>query len=226
VWASVEKDAAEVIDNAFYEAIQRDPKLERHWVVLVDGNEAQLRAIRRTAREYGVEPTLILDFIHVLEYLWDAAWCLYETGDAAAEAWVAERARRILHGHASLVAAGIRRSATKLGLEPEDRAAMDVCADYLLKYKAMMRYDEALRDGLPIATGVIEGAVRHLVKDRMDLTGARWSVSGAEAVLRLRALRSSGDFDAYWDFHRRAELERNHLTHYAAHELVALRDAA
>ena len=65
----------------------------------------------------------------------------------------------------------------------------------------LMHYAEALRDGLPIATGVIEGACRYLVKDRMDRTGARWSLTGAEAVLRLRAVRASGDFDAYWQFH-------------------------
>jgi hypothetical protein len=64
-----------------------------------------------------------------------------------------------------------------------------------------MHYADALRDGLPIATGVIEGACRYLVKDRMDRTGARWSLTGAEAVLRLRAVRASGDFDAYWQFH-------------------------
>lgn len=82
-----------------------------------------------------------------------------------------------------------------------------------------MHYDAALRDGLPIATGVIEGACRYLVKDRMDRTGACWSVQGAEAVLRLRALRASGDFDEYWHFHLAQEKERNHATRYADHQL-------
>jgi hypothetical protein len=77
-----------------------------------------------------------------------------------------------------------------------------------------MRYDAALRDGLPIATGVIEGACRHVVKDRMDRTGARWSLTGAEAVLRLRALRASKDFDAYWVFHLEQEKLRNHASRY------------
>lgn len=78
-----------------------------------------------------------------------------------------------------------------------------------------MRYEEALRDGLPIATGVIEGACRYLVKDRMDRTGARWSLEGAEAVLRLRAIWASGDFGDYWRFHISREHERNHAAHYA-----------
>jgi hypothetical protein len=76
----------------------------------------------------------------------------------------------------------------------------------LLNHVPYLHYHEYLAAGLPIATGVIEGACRHLVSDRMDLTGARWSLAGAEAVLRLRALRSSGDFDEYWHFHTPLEI--------------------
>ena len=92
---------------------------------------------------------------------------------------------------------------------------MDVTANYLTKYADFLRYDEYLAEGLPIATGVIEGACRYLVKDRMEKTGARWHLSGAEAILRLRSLRASGDFDEYWRFHEQAEHQRNHLGLYA-----------
>ena len=126
-----------------------------------------------------------------------------------------ERLVRLLHGHSSHVAAGIRRSATLRKLSSEQRIPVDKCADYLLKYAEFLRYDQYLMAGLPIATGVIEGACRHLIKDRMDLTGARWSLGGAEAVLRLRSLRSSGDFEEYWRFHIERELERNHSVRYA-----------
>jgi hypothetical protein len=108
---------------------------------------------------------------------------------------------------------GMRRSATLQQLE--SREAVDVCADYLTKYRDLTRYADALRQGLPIATGVIEGACRYIVRDRMDKTGARWSVAGAEAVLQLRALRTNGDFDAYWQHHTAAEYRRNHANHYA-----------
>ena len=74
-----------------------------------------------------------------------------------------------------------------------------------------MQYDRYLKSGYPIATGVIEGACRHLIKDRMDVTGARWSLEGAEAVLKLRSLVTSGDFDDYWTFHRSREFQRNYL---------------
>ena len=78
-----------------------------------------------------------------------------------------------------------------------------------------MHYDAYLAAGFPIATGVIEGACRHLVKDRMEVTGARWSLTGAEAVLRLRSLWSSGDFEAYWQFHLAQEFKRHHAVRYA-----------
>ena len=69
--------------------------------------------------------------------------------------------------------------------------------------------------GAPIAKGVIEGACRHLICDRLDITGARWRLPSAEAVLRLRSLQSSGDFDAYWQFHEQEEARRNHASRYA-----------
>jgi hypothetical protein len=92
---------------------------------------------------------------------------------------------------------------------------VDTCANYLLTYAPYLKYNDYLAQGFPIATGVIEGACRHLVKDRMEVTGARWSLTGAEAVLRLRALRSSQDFDEYWTFHETKEYERNHRSLYA-----------
>jgi hypothetical protein len=100
---------------------------------------------------------------------------------------------------------------------------VDDCADYLLHYAPYLKYDKALSGGLPIATGVIEGACRHLVNDRMNVTGARWSLNGAEAVLRLRALRSSGDFDDYWGFHEKQEYERNHEDLYAGQQVPTVK---
>ena len=177
---------------------------------MVDGSEAQLRRVQRSARAHGVSPTIVLDVVHVIEYLWKAAYAFHDEGSRAAEAWVRERLLQILRGRAPHVAAGMRRSATLRGLTKRRRKPVDTAADYLLKYKRYLRYDEYLARGLPIATGVIEGACRHLIQDRLGITGARWSLQGAEAVLRLRALRASGDFDEYWRFHEAADQKRNY----------------
>lgn len=226
VWASLAKSPEEVLDEAFREAEDRDRSREKTWVAVVDGNETQLRILRNLSRRYRVKLTVVLDIIHVVEYLWKAAHAFHDEGSSELEAWVQERLLQILRGRASHVAAGMRRSATLRQLTPEEREPVDDCADYLLKYKPYLAYDAYLAAGLPIASGVIEGACRHLVTDRMDLTGARWSLAGAEAVLRLRALRSSHDFDEYWSFHEAREHARNHAALYADGKVPSTKDPA
>jgi len=213
--ASVEADAATVVARVFDEAQRRDPGHRRPWVALVDGNNHQIARIKAEAKARKLTVPIVVDFIHVLEYLWGAAWCFFAEGDPGAEAWVADKAMAVLNGHASTVAASIRRKATCCRLDAAKRAKADTCADYLLAKRPHLDYPTALAKGWPIATGVIEGACRHLVKDRMDITGARWSVAGAEAVLKLRALRANHEFPAYWQFHLSRERQRVHQARYA-----------
>ncbi|MGI8684962.1 MAG: ISKra4 family transposase [Acidimicrobiales bacterium] len=215
VTASVVDDAAEVIGRVFDEAERRDPQHQRCWVALVDGNNHQIERIEAEAEERTVKVTVVVDFIHVLEYLWGAVWCFFAEGDAAAEEWVRGRVLAVLEGKATDVAAGIRRRATTAGLAKAKRKKADDCARYLVNKAAYLDYPAALAAGWPIATGVIEGTCRYLVADRMDITGARWSVEGAEAVLKLRAVRSNGDFDEYWQFHLDHERKRVHGSRYA-----------
>ena len=213
--ASVVDDAASVVAAVFDEAERRDPTHKQAWVALVDGNNHQIGCIGAEAARRGAQVSIVVDFIHVLEYLWRAAWSFFAEGDPAAEEWVHDKAVGILEGKASTVAAAIRRKATCLGLEEDERANADRAADYLLNKAPYLDYPNALAKGWPIATGVIEGACRHLVKDRMDITGARWGLDGAEAVLKLRAMRANGDFDPYWRFHLNQEHHRVHETRYA-----------
>ena len=226
VWASLEKTPDEVIREAFREARRRDPEGRKRWVALVDGNETQIEILRKLFRKEGYHTLIVLDFIHVAERVWKAGLDFYREGSAELEDWVSKRLLGILQGRTGHVAAGMRRSATLHGLDEEARQRVDACADYLLNYKPYLHYDLYLKMGLPIATGVIEGACRYLVKDRMDRTGARWSLKGAEAVLRLRALRTSGDFDAYWRFHEQQEHLRNHVALYAGGKVAPIRSRA
>jgi hypothetical protein len=212
--ASVTDDIPAVIAAAFDEAERRDPQHTREWAVLIDGNNTQIEAVTAEADSRGITATIVIDFIHVLEYLWKAAWSFFDKGEPASEEWVADQARKILDGKSAQVAAGIRRRATTYGYSPAERAGANECARYLDNKKDYLGYATALDKGWPIATGIIEGAARWLVKDRMDITGARWGLEGAEAILKLRALIASGDFDAYWRFHLRREHERIHQARY------------
>ncbi len=213
--ASVVDDAATVIADIFDEAERRDGDHTRTWIALVDGNNHQIDRIKAEAKNRKVKVTIIVDFVHVLEYLWSAAWSFFPEGDPAAEKWVQDKALAVLDGDAGVIAASIRRKATLLNLPDQKRAKADRTADYLLNKRPYLDYSTALNKGWPIATGVIEGACRHLVKDRMDITGARWGLQGAEAILKLRALVSNGDFDSYWDYHLAQERHRNHDLRYA-----------
>jgi len=212
--ASVTDDIPAVITAGFDEAERRDPAHERTWIALVDGNRQQIGTITAEAARRGATVTILIDFIHVTEYIWKAAWSFFEPGDPDAEEWAARKLTAILEGNAAQAAAGIRRRATTYGYSPAERTGADACAAYLTAKQPYLAYHTALAAGWPIATGVIEGACRHIVKDRMDITGARWGLEGAEAILKLRALISNGDFDDYWDYHLRQEHQRIHQARY------------
>jgi hypothetical protein len=205
---SVRRDPAEMITAAFDEATARDPGHHRTWVVLVDGAEHQLALIHAEAARRGAAIHVVIDLIHVLEYAWKAAWSLHAPGDPAAEDWVAVKALAILAGDSDRVARDITAEADAAGLTGAQRAGADACARYLTARLGCLRYDQALAQGWPIATGIIEGACRHIIADRLDIGGARWGLDGAEAVLTLRAVISNGDFNDYWDFHLAQEHQR------------------
>jgi hypothetical protein len=228
VWASLEQEPAQVIEAAFQEALRRDPLKARKWVVLVDGNDSQVTLVAAAAKRHGVHVALVLDIIHVIEYLWKIARALSSDSDTDNdnESWVTAWLLRLLSGKVSDLVRAQRGMATTRDLSPEKRKVVLDATAYLLNHKEMTRYHDYLAAGFPIASGVIEGACRHLICDRMDITGARWSLTGAEAVLRLRALRASRDFEAYWAYHLRQELHRNHLHLYAANDNHSFRRAA
>jgi hypothetical protein len=220
VWASLEVEPKEVIDEAFADGLRRDPERKRCWVVQVDGNSEQLRQVRKAVKEVGVDVTIILDLIHVLEYFWKAAHCFHKEGTPALERWVNLRLLALLEGRAAgAFAKDLRRWATRRKLGKKKRKVVTNCIRYLINNRKLLHYDRALAAGLPLATGAIEGACRYLLQDRLDITGARWSLRGAEAVLKLRALRSSGDFDEYWAFHVAQERARNHEARYAGQQV-------
>jgi len=215
--ASIVNDAGTVIEQVLNEAQRRDPKHRRTWVALVDGNNHQIQRIKAGAKARKVKVTIVVDFVHVLEYLWNAAWCFHAARDPAAEQWVHRQATAVLNGHARRVAGQIRRKTTTAQLGPINRKIAEEAATYLTRKAAHLDYPTALTQGWPIATGIIEGACRHIVKDRMDITGARWRLTGAEAVLKLRAIKANGDFDAYWRYHLDQERHHIHQARYHDH---------
>lgn len=189
----------------------RDPRSLRPLIRLLDGQES-LRDAGDAFLDASQTDRLvdILDVIHVGGYLWKAAHVFHPHGSAAAAAFARERMLRILRGESTSVIRGLRRMGTDHALTgPAKKTLAGICS-YLQKNRDRMRYDEYLAAGYPIATGVIEGACRHLVKDRMERSGMRWTLPGARAMLQVRAIHINGDWRAYQRFRIAAEQQTLH----------------
>jgi hypothetical protein len=208
--ASVVKPLTEGVAEMFDEFDRRDPVRCRTAIVLLDGEEHQQTAVLDEQRRRERSLILVLDIIHVLSYLWGAGFALCRKNAVQTEAWVVRFLFKLLTCPVESVIADIQRSVAVRGLSAKARKPVDKCIKYFTRNASFMRYPQFLAQGLPIATGVIEGACRHLIQDRLGITGARWGLAGAEAVLKLRAIHSSGDWDAYWRFHEEQETRRNY----------------
>jgi len=150
----------------------------------------------------------ILDLMHVIPRLWEAAHVFHPEGSDVASDFARQRLLRVLRGEVSGVIRGLRQQASLQKLKGAKRQRLDKACAFLENNKARMRYNDYLKAGYPIATGVIEGACRHVIKDRMERAGMRWKVPGAQAMLHLRAIYANGDWVAFQQFRIEHETKR------------------
>lgn len=220
VWASLEQEGKISGQQAVFlwmlwEVALRDLTQEKLLVCMHDGQESLWEARTKYLRHKNSVD--ILDLLHVTPRIWKAAHVFHAEGSDEAEQFVRERLLRILQGKASGVIRGLREMASKRGIKGSKKTALTKVCAYLANNLDRMHYDEYLAKGLPIATGVIEGACRHLVKDRMERAGMHWRLEGAQAMLDLRSTYVNGDWDEYQQY--RIDREREQL--YPYRELVA-----
>lgn len=207
VWASLLKGKNAVIQEVAEEMERRDPSESKTRVALTDGERAlQIRV------DGKLKVTLILDLMHALEKLWKAAYVFHAEASLEADLWVLDRTLRILSGDVSQIVKGLRQSITKRRLSGANRKTLEGVADYFYRNRTRMRYSEYLANGWPIASGPVEGACKNLIKDRMERSGMRWTELMAEAIVQLRAIHLSGDFDQYWQFHIEQDQQRLYPT--------------
>jgi hypothetical protein len=186
------------------EAAARNSGHDRPVICLMDGE----RALWDMQREHFADAVGILDLFHVLERLWAVAHCSHREGSDGARRYVEERLRDLLQGRVSYVIAGLRRRLNGGKLSGPKRKVIESAAEYLANNKEHMRYDEYLAKGYPIGSGVAEGACRHLVKDRLEQTGMRWTVEGAQAMLHVRALYLNGQWGEFLEYRIEQEQAR------------------
>jgi hypothetical protein len=201
VWASLPRDErpASGIESAFAWMlgslyVRGQAKGGKPMVFLSDGQEALWEARRDWLPDRAVN---IIDLLHVTPRLWKAAHVFCKEGSREAEEFVRERLLRVLQGGVVGVVSGLRGMATKKELSGAKRKTLETVCDYLYANRERMCYDEYLREGYPIATGVVEGACRHLVKDRMERAGMHWTIPGAQAMLDLRSIYVCGVWEDY-----------------------------
>ena len=205
-WAELSRDIdGEEIrgQDLVFQHMQAEIKTRRQpgqlLVHLSDG-QASLATDRQTYLPEDPWTLDILDLMHVLPRLWEAAHVFHAEGSDAAAQFVRDRLTRILQGHAGRVIGGLRQMAQGVGLASATRKRLRTICDFLEKNKHRMRYNEYLQLGCPIGTGVIEGACRHVIKDRMERAGMRWKIPGAQAMLNLRTIYANGDWATFQDF--------------------------
>jgi len=171
-------------------------------VALTDGAEPLQKQV--LAKLSGF--TLVLDIIHTDEYLWKAGTALYGETDPYRAEWVEAQMLDLLSSRSEAVIRRLEDKAATLHRRSQAAKTLRSVANYLRRNQPYLDYAEYLRRGWPIGTGVVEGTCRHLVKDRMELSGMRWTIAGAGALLALRSLNENGDWD---DFHAFRRIQRH-----------------
>jgi len=186
------------------EVANRNPQ-QRHPVVCVMDGERKLWRILHSMLP-GV--VCILDLYHVLERLWTIAYCFYPESSPESQRFVLLRLNRLLEGKVGYVIGGIKQMGVKHKLSKAKREKLQAAITYFENNRRFMQYDVYLSSGYPIGSGVVEGACRHVVKDRMEQTGMHWRVSGAQSILHLRALYVNGDWETFQQYRVAQQCQR------------------
>jgi hypothetical protein len=173
-------------------------------VCILDGE----RSLWALVYVYFPAAFFVLDIFHVLEHLGKAALCFYDEDSPQAREFVTERLRMLLYGKAGRLIGGLKQMLTKQELGGVKKHCLEQVIGYLERNRKHMRYEICLAKGYPIGSGVIEGACRNLINDRLELTGMSWTLQGAESMMRLRAVHINKDWDAFWAQRRQAERRR------------------
>lgn len=179
------------------------------WLVHLTDGQHSLETDRLKYLPTDARTADVLDLMHVLPCLWEAAHLFHKEASDEAREFVRERLLKVLEGQAGRVIGGLRQMGTKQGLRGAKQNRLRLICNFLEKNLHRMKYNEYLKRGFPIATGVIEGACRHVIKDRMERTGMRWKVPGAHAMLQLRTISANGHWEEFQKF--RLEYENRRL---------------
>jgi hypothetical protein len=196
---------------------KRDPTLQKPVIVLIDGDPYLEDALKKALKINGFSKrvdAIILDIIHVSEYIWDAANALHGETNEGRVSWVRKILLSILEGKVSEVIETLKQIKEDQKLTLSQEIKLRKAITYFENHKHMMDYANYLAKGYPASTGIIEGACGSLVKDRMEQSGMRWTIKGAQAILDLRAVKKNKDWEQYWQFYINNEKNKRYSNSY------------
>ena len=196
--ASLERPKKQVMRVIKDEIIEEDFS-KNPLVCVMDGAKYLWQSFGEIFKEVK-NKVLILDIIHALEYIWLIAHAKYKEGSEEAAEYVYEKLQLILEGKVASYIMELQSEMLNENLSKSKENTFIKVITYFKNHRQYMKYEEYLARGYPIGSGVVESACGHVIKDRMEITGARWGISGAEAILKLRSILKSNDWDSYWEF--------------------------
>ncbi len=199
--ASIEQPKKQVMEE-IKEEIRQEDFCINPLVCVMDGAKCLWQLFGELFQEVK-NKVLILDIIHVVEYLWLIAHVKYKEGSDKAQEYVYEKLYLILQGKVASYLMELHKEMMSEELSNSKKKTFSKVITYLKNHRHYMKYDEYLARGYPIGSGIVESACGHVVKDRMEITGARWGITGAESILQLRSIVKSNDWDDYWEFFTR-----------------------
>jgi hypothetical protein len=202
-WGSLTAGPERTVERLNKAVSKRLPK-GNELVCILDGE----RSLWALVYAFFGNAFFVLDIFHVLEHLGKAALCFYDENSPQAGEFVTERLKMLLNGRAGRLIGGLKQMLTKHELSGAKKHCLEQVIGYLERNRKHMRYEICLAKGYPIGSGVIEGACRNLINDRLELTGMSWTLQGAESVMRLRAVQINKDWDAFWKHRRLSERHR------------------
>lgn len=205
----------QAFDHLLDHVAKRDPQGQKRLVGLLDGDPYLEDRLLEELEARGMRDrldALIVDIIHVSDYLWDVGTVLYGEKGPHRISWVEGKLYALLESKVGYVIGGLKQIRTKNRLSSPQKTAIQKAITYFENHRHMMDYATYLEKGYPIATGTVEGTCGSLVKDRMEQSGMRWSIVGAQAVLAQRAVVKNGDWEDFWSYFIDAERERLYPT--------------
>ena len=196
-------DKTKAIEYGIDNLMKRDATAKKPIIVLIDGDRALENAVKKVCKQRAIEHRVdayILDFIHLLEYVWKVANAHLGEKNPTRQEWVYQQAERLLGSQHERVLKEWKHILEHQKLSENGQYQLERAICYLSNRPHMIDYKTYLEKGYPITTGAVESACGHFIKSRMDRNAMHWGKKGAQDMLNIRAIKKNQNWQEYLDY--------------------------